>query len=129
MFLSLEIDIKLWQIYTKIHKYTILCKSLVLNRSYSTNTQPIHCHVIQTEITWPVYCSVIEGSSGHGRISHIYTFWYNFDTVLCQFLETGTSERCLRFRFSGLSLYFLSNFLYSPFHNPKQTYFYRIILN
>ena len=22
-------------------------------------------------------------------------FWYNFDTVLCQFLETGTSDKCV----------------------------------
>ena len=47
-------------------------------------------------------------------------FWYNFDTVLCQFLETGTSDRCLigivqLLRFSGFSLYPLSFFLYSPF--------------
>ena len=26
---------------------------------------------------------------------HIYEFSYKFDTVLCQFLETGTSDRCL----------------------------------
>ena len=26
--------------------------------------------------------------------SYIYTFWYNFDTVLCHFLETGTSDSC-----------------------------------
>ena len=42
--------------------------------------------------------------------SHIYTFWYNFDTVLYQFLETGTSDRCLicivqNLRFSGFILY------------------------
>ena len=49
-----------------------------------------------------------------------YTFTYNFDTVLCQFLETGTSDRCLisivqLLRFSGFRLYPLSFFLYSPF--------------
>jgi len=38
---------------------------------------------------------------------HIHRFSYNFDTVLYQFLETGTSDRCLicivqRLRFSGL---------------------------
>ena len=37
--------------------------------------------------------------------SYIYTFWYNFDTDLYPFLETGTSDRCLivivqRLRFS-----------------------------
>ena len=53
----------------------------------------------------------------------IYMFWYNFDAVLYQFLETGTSDRCLmcivqRLRFSGFILYPISCFLYSPF---KQT--------
>jgi len=54
------------------------------------------------------------------KILHIYVFWYNFDTVLYQFLETGTSDRtliCLNqlLRFSDFSLYPLSFFLYSPF--------------
>ena len=60
-------------------------------------------------------------------------FPYNVDTVLCQFLETGTSDRCLicivqLLRFSGFSLYSLSFFLYSPFKhkgskNPKPLYY------
>ena len=46
----------------------------------------------------------------YGRISYIYTVWYNLDTVLCQFIETGTSVRCLigifqLLRISGFSLY------------------------
>ena len=41
MFLSREIYIKLCQIYTKIHIYTILYSLVGLNRSYSANTQPI----------------------------------------------------------------------------------------
>ena len=50
--------------------------------------------------------------------SYKYTFWYNFDKVLYQFLETGTSDKCLKclnqlLRFSGFSLP-LSFFLYSP---------------
>ena len=54
------------------------------------------------------------------KLSIIYTFWYNFDTVLYQFLETETSDRYLicivqRLRFSGFILYSLSFFLYSPF--------------
>jgi len=54
----------------------------------------------------------------HGRISYIYTFWYNFDTVVCQFLETGTSDRCLigivqLLRFSGFSLYSIPHFHFS----------------
>ena len=56
----------------------------------------------------------------HRHISYIYTVWYNFDTVICQFLETGTSDRCLigivqLLRFSGFTIYSLSFFLYSPF--------------
>ena len=44
----------------------------------------------------------------------------SFDTVLYQFLETRTSDRCLkciilRLRFSGFILYPLSFLLYSPF--------------
>ena len=51
-------------------------------------------------------------------------FWYNFDTVLYQFLETGTSDRCLicivqNLKFSGFNLYPLSFFLYSPFNKFK----------
>jgi len=50
---------------------------------------------------------------------HIYEFSYKFDTVLYQFLETGTSDSCLicivqRLRFSGFILYPLSFFFYSP---------------
>ena len=59
----------------------------------------------------------------YGRISYIYTFWYNFDSVLCQFLETGTSDRCLigivhLLRFSGFSQYPLhyTFLLFSPFN-------------
>ena len=41
----------------------------------------------------------------------LYTIWYNFDTILYQFLKTGTSNRCLicivqNRKFSG----------FSPFH-------------
>ena len=50
---------------------------------------------------------------------HIYEFSYKVDTVLYQFLETGTSDRCLigivqLLRFSGFILYPLSFFLYCP---------------
>ena len=51
---------------------------------------------------------------------HIYESSCKFDTVLYQFLETETSDRCIicivqRLRFSGFILYSLSFFLYSPF--------------
>ena len=29
---------------------------------------------------------------GYGRASYLYMLWYNFDTVLGKFLETGTSD-------------------------------------
>ena len=50
----------------------------------------------------------------------MHKFLYKFDTVLYQFLETGTSDRCLigivqLLRFSGFILYPLLFFLYSPF--------------
>ena len=53
-------------------------------------------------------------------VLHIYEFSYTFDTVLYQYLKTGTSDRCLicivqRLRFSGFILFPISFFLYSPF--------------
>jgi len=54
------------------------------------------------------------------RIPYKFTFWYYFDTVLCQYLETEIWDSCLigivqRLRFSGFTLYTLSFFLSSPF--------------
>ena len=62
--------------------------------------------------------------TSYPTVQSIYTIWYNFDTVLYQFLETGTSDRCLicivqNLRFSGFILYPLSFFLYSPFKNEE----------
>ena len=96
MFLSREIDIKLCQNYTK----TYICKIFV-RITYSSNGSAVLL--------------------SRPSISFTYTFWYNFDTVLCQFLETVTSNRfliCIRqfLRFSGLIFYSLSFFLYSPFN-------------
>ena len=68
-----------------------------------------------------------------GTVKDIYTFEYNFDTVLYWFLETGTSDRSLicivqRLRFSGFSLYPLSFFLYSPskFQYSQFQYFWSL---
>ena len=33
--------------------------------------------------------------TSYPTVQTIYTIWYNFDTVLYQFLETGTSDRRL----------------------------------
>ena len=49
---------------------------------------------------------------------HTYEFLYKFDTVLYQFPETGTSDRCLIGivqRLMSFILHTLSFFLYSPF--------------
>ena len=72
-------------------------------------------------------------------IQLLYKIAYKFDTVLYQFLETGTSDRCLKcivqnLRFSSFILYPLSIFLYSPFNtwncrlNIKQARNYNNVL-
>ena len=40
-------------------------------------------------------------------------FWYNFDTVLCQFLQTGTSDKCVICIVQNLK--FSCFILYPPF--------------
>ena len=71
-------------------------------------------------VTSILYCHWREFLSRDTDVYLTYTFWYYFDTVLCQFLETGTSDKCLLgivqlLRFLGFSLYPLLFFLYSPF--------------
>ena len=49
-----------------------------------------------------------------------YMFWYSFNNVLYQSLETGTADRTLigldqLLQYSGFSLYLPSLILYSPF--------------
>ena len=61
-------------------------------------------------------------------ITYIYWYCNNFDTVLYQFFETGTSDRTLigldqLLKFLGFSLYHLSFFLYSPFKFYFQLWF------
>ena len=57
----------------------------------SINGSAILLSCVSVCITWPV---TLEGVlvTWYGRSTYIYTFWYNFDTVWCQFLETGTSD-------------------------------------
>ena len=90
------------KIYQNVYIYRFCIRFVVLNRPYSTNTQPI----------W----KLLNTTTLIRNLIYI-RFWYNFDTVLYQFLETGTSDRCLicivqRLRFSGFKLYPLSLFLY-----------------
>ena len=56
-----------------------------------------------------------------GTVNEKSKFWYSFDSVLYQFIETWTSERTLTglnqlLKCSGFNLYPLSFFLYSPFN-------------
>ena len=59
------------------------------------------------------------------HVSYTQSYWYNFDTVLYQFPETGTSDRCLIGlkqlpRFSGFSLYPAFHFSFTvPLRNDK----------
>ena len=88
MFLSREIDIKLCQ------NYTIVCTVWY----YVTKTSANSCAVYWSRVsrdndTAMLLAEVIVTS--YTTVQTIYTIWYNFDTVLYQFLETGTSDRRL----------------------------------
>ena len=94
-------------------------------RNMSPELQPMavqyHCHMSPIVSRDQYTALPLEGVlvMRYGHISYIYTFWYNFNTVLCQFLETGTLDRCLiclnkLLRFSGFSLY-------TPFIFPFQS--------
>ena len=148
MFLSREIDLKLFQNYAKMYIFKICRIKQIIFNKYATNLKPtISQRVWETQIcsyynlnliiinfsflidifdntiyasgtchqnSNQLQCSIIdmrlhlyhmttdqytalllEGVlvTSYGRISYIYTFWYNFDTVLCSFLETWISDR------------------------------------
>ena len=78
LILSREIDKKLCQNFTKTYIYQIVYKIRKIVEYGLFNTT----NLIQ---------------------NLIYTFWYNFDTVLYQFLETDTSDRTLMGRDKLLS--------------------------
>ena len=68
----------------------------------------------------------------YGRISYIYTFWYNFNAVLGQFLETGTSHSCLignvqLLRFIGFSHYPFHFSFIVPLRNYRRSFKYPFI--
>ena len=142
MFLSVEIDIKMRQNYTKTYICKICIRFVVLHRLYSVNKQLIWkqryprgawevqvcsyyyssatCH--QNSNQWQ--CSIFVNCLLLYPVTIILhchwrefwsrdTFWYYFDTVFCQFLKTGRSDKCFTgivqlLRFSGFSLYPLS---------------------
>jgi len=51
-----------------------------------------YCHVSPSISRDQIDCTAIGGSSGHVIGTYILHVWYNFNTVLCQFLETGISH-------------------------------------
>ena len=55
-------------------------------------TVQYYCHVPTSVSRDQCTALSLEGVlvTWYGRKSYIYTFWYNIDKVLCQFLETGT---------------------------------------
>jgi len=103
-------DIYLMLLSGEIHIYAILYKSCsikqIIFNKYATIS---HGGVWETQVCSYYYLNLITFSflidiidniiyasvlvTWYGRISDINTFWYNFDTSLCQFLET--SDRCL----------------------------------
>ena len=115
----------------------ILLHIVSIVRITSPKLQPMavqyHCHVIKKEIILKFSGSCgISLSSDWLRICwiwsvkyyicytklHIYEFLYKFDTVLYQFLETGTSDRSLicivqRLRFHEVSFYNPFNFYFT----------------
>ncbi len=82
-----------------------------------TNCSAVLLPRISVCITWTGYCTAIRGSSGQvilTYILHYYCFWHNLDKVVCQFIKTGTSDRCLiqvSFNFWDAEVS-----VYTPFH-------------
>ena len=127
MFLSLEIDIKLWQNYTKTYIYIYVrytsvsrgqnslqwqCSILVtLYRLRHVTTIILHCHWVEVLVTW------------YGRIPYI-KIYIRFGISLSQFYINFSGQEhqidVLYVLFNVWdsqvsSLYPLSFFLYSPF--------------
>ena len=84
---------------TKLYQNVYICKIYVRItwQELSPMTVQYTGHVIQTQACDNNTALPLEGVlvMWYGRISYIYTFRYNLDTVLCQFLETGRSDRTL----------------------------------
>ena len=112
MFLSLEIDIKLCQKYTKTYIYQICRRVVVLNRSYSTNTKPIWKWLyIPQEPENLIFAPVIIFISIFSRHEH------HIDALYICIVQR---HEILKF-----ILYPLSFFLYSPF---KLIIYSRVVL-
>ena len=88
MFLSREIDIKLCQNYTKS-----LYSPYYVTKTLANGSAVYWSRVSRDNNTAMLLAEVIVTS--YPTAQTIYTIWYNFDTVLYQFLETGTSDRRL----------------------------------
>ena len=97
----------------------IIDNIIYASETWLQNSNQWQCSII---VTWLRLYYVTSILHCHWRefwtyILHVYGL-----VNLCQFLETGTSDRCLLgivqlLRFSGFTLYSLSFFLYSPFQS------------
>ena len=88
MFLSREIDIKLCQNYTKS-----LYSPYYVTKTLAYGSAVYWSRVSRDNDTEMLLAEVIVTS--YPTVQTIYTIWYNFDIVLHQYLETGTSDRRL----------------------------------
>jgi len=93
----------------------IIDNIIYASRTCHRNSNQWLCNIIVTclrlyHFTSILHCHWWEFWSRDTEVCLTYKFWYDFDTVLCQFFETGTSHRCLTgivqlLRFSVFSLY------------------------
>ena len=101
------------------------CSAVLLSRKGRHVTMILHCHwwkfwsfhTATIQLCYPLYLlkmlNMICLKLGIlYQISNIYMVWYNNDTDLYKFLETGTSDRCLTCIVQRLRFSFSS---YTPF--------------
>ena len=81
MFLSREIDIKLCQIYTKIHIYAILYKSCRFKQIISGNTKPIW----KTWKSQVCFCNNYQAPVGYNRF-RLVSYLLNMICLMLQLL-------------------------------------------
>ena len=74
----------------------IVCTVRYYVTKTSANSSAVYWSCVSRDNdTAMLLAKVIVTSYSYPTVQTIYTIWYNFDTVLYQFLETGTSDRRL----------------------------------
>ena len=92
MFLSQEIDKKtVSKLYQIVY---IVCTVRHYVTKTSANSSAVYWSCVSRDNDTAMLLAEVIVTS-YPTVQTIYTVWYNFDTVLYQFLETGTSDRCL----------------------------------